>query len=335
MNTSVVESQFYEKDDGRYRCLLCPNFCVIQKGSRGRCGTRRAGVGMLQAVNYGQVSSLNIDPIEKKPLYHYHPGEEIVSVGSLGCNLSCDHCQNHTISQTKIGDRDTVYMEPQKLLDVCRSKGIRNLAFTYNEPTIWYEYIMDVLKGHDDIHGILVTNGYVNIPVLKELCTVVRGMNIDIKGFSEGFYRDVCHGSLAPILEATEYAFSRGVHIELTYLIIPGKNDDPVDLRRFCEWVTTELGSSVPVHFSRFHPDYLLMDLPDTPLETLALARDIAYEEGLEYVYIGNAPVHIDSHTYCPSCGEMIIQRKGYCTEILQIEGKECQICGKELNIIL
>lgn len=334
MNTSVIESQFYEKLDGKYRCQLCPNLCLIQKNSRGRCGTRRAGANILEAVNYGQVSSLNIDPIEKKPLYHYHPGEEVLSVGGLGCNLNCDHCQNHSISQTKIGDRDTDYIEPQQLLNICRSKGIRNLAFTYNEPTIWYEYIIDILKDQEDIHGILVTNGYVNLPALKGLCKVVKAMNIDVKGFTEKFYHDVCHGSLSPVLEATKFAFNQGVHIELTYLIIPEKNDNPADIRRFCKWVTTELGLSVPIHFSRFHPDYLLMDYADTPYETLTLARDIAYEEGLDYVYIGNAPIHIDIHTYCPGCGKMIIQREGYCTKILQTGDKACQNCGKELSII-
>ena len=159
-------------------------------------------------------------------------------------------------------------------------------------------------------------------------------MNIDIKGFTEEFYRDVCHGSLAPVLEAAKFAYSHGVHLELTYLIIPGKNDDLTDIRRFCQWVTTELGSSVPVHFSRFHPDFLLMDSKDTPFETLEMSRDIAYEEGLDYVYIGNVPTHTDSHTHCPSCGEMLIQREGYSTEILQIEENKCRICGKKLNII-
>lgn len=335
MNTSAVESRYYENLNGRYRCLLCPNFCVIQKGSRGRCGTRRANPEGLQAVNYGQVSSLNIDPMEKKPLYHYHPGEEVLSVGSLGCNLSCDHCQNHTISQTKIGERDTVFMEPEKLRELCRSKGIRNIAFTYNEPTIWQEYVVDVLRGQDDLHGILVTNGYVNIPPLQELCEVIKGMNIDIKGFSYEFYRNICHGALAPVLEAAKFVYSRGIHLELTYLVIPGRNDDPEEITRFCEWVTTELGFNVPVHFTRFHPDYLMMDIADTPLETLAAARDIAYTEGLEYVYIGNAPVHVDSHTYCPSCGELLIQRRGYETKILQVDDGKCRVCGKALDIIL
>jgi pyruvate formate lyase activating enzyme len=307
---------------------------MIEKGSRGRCGTRRAGADFLQAANYGQVSSLNIDPIEKKPLYHYHPGEDVVSVGSLGCNLSCDHCQNHTISQTKIGERDTMFVEPEKLRELCRSKGIRNLAFTYNEPTIWQEYVVDVLRGQEDLHGILVTNGYVNLPPLQELCEVVKAVNMDIKGFTYDFYRNLCHGSLAPVLESAKFLRSRGIHLELTYLIIPGRNDDRDELQRFCEWVTTELGTTVPVHFTRFHPDYLLMDLPDTPLEILTAARDIAYEEELEYVYIGNAPVHIDTHTYCPSCGEMVIHRKGYETEILQVEEGHCQVCGKKLDII-
>jgi pyruvate formate lyase activating enzyme len=302
---------------------------MIEKGSRGRCGTRRAGADFLQAANYGQVSSLNIDPIEKKPLYHYHPGEDVVSVGSLGCNLSCDHCQNHTISQTKIGERDTMFVEPEKLRELCRSKGIRNLAFTYNEPTIWQEYVVDVLRGQEDLHGILV-----NLPPLQELCEVVKAVNMDIKGFTYDFYRNLCHGSLAPVLESAKFLRSRGIHLELTYLIIPGRNDDRDELQRFCEWVTTELGTTVPVHFTRFHPDYLLMDLPDTPLEILTAARDIAYEEELEYVYIGNAPVHIDTHTYCPSCGEMVIHRKGYETEILQVEEGHCQVCGKKLDII-
>lgn len=334
-NTSVVDSRYYEAVDGGYRCLLCPNFCIIRKGSRGLCGTRRACPEGLRAVNYGQVSALNIDPMEKKPLYHYHPGEDVLSVGGLGCNLSCDHCQNHNISQTMVGEGDSTFISPEKLRELCRAKGVRNLAFTYNESGIWLEYILDVLEGQDDLHGIMVSNGYLNPEPVRDLCRVVRAMNIDVKGFSEEFYRNVCHGSLAPVLETAAIAHSEGLHLELTYLVIPGRNDSPEDIRKFCDWVGSSLSVSVPVHFTRFHPDYLMMDAPSTPLETLAAARDSAYDSGLKYVYIGNAPVHLDSHTYCPSCGEKVVERRGFEARFLNMEDGRCQVCGKQLDFIL
>ncbi len=333
-STDRVEASCYEREDGAYRCGLCPHRCRIAPGQYGRCGSRRGDKDMLVACTYGKVSSLCIDPVEKKPLYHWRPGTGCFSVGSVGCNMSCRHCQNYAISMLP-SEKRTAFMSPRELAAMCRSEGQDAIAFTYNEPAIWLEYIRDVMAADPGLKLILVTNGLVSKEPLLELCALADAMNIDVKGFTDEFYTKVCGARLADVLESAKTVAEQGVHLELTYLAIPGFNDSEDEVRRFCAWVRDELGEDVPVHFTRFHPDYRMTDVQPTPLETVLRCREIGMECGLHYVYAGNALTEDAGGTFCPECGTAVIRRLGYLTDIVCLDGDRCGACGHRLPIVL
>lgn len=289
---------------------------------------------MLVASTYGKVTSMNVDPMEKKPLFHFMPGGRCLSVGGSGCNMRCRHCQNYAISSVPTGRRRTTYVPPEELVERCRREGGGVLAFTYNEPSIWFEYIRDVARAGPDLRIVLVTNGLISEAPLRELCGIVDAMNIDVKGFTEGFYERVCGARLDDVLSSVRIAFSEGVHIELTYLVIPGYNDDPDEVRRFCEWVRDELSVDVPVHFTRFHPDYLMTDVPWTPVEEVVACREIGMSVGLRYVFVGNAPVDGAEDTICPSCGARAVKRFGFHVDTSGLDGSRCAKCGFDLGIV-
>lgn len=260
-NTERVEARYYHRDGDVYICDLCPHGCRIAPGQYGRCGARRGDDDMLVAYSYGKVSSLCLDPVEKKPLYHYKPGSRCFSVGSIGCNMSCRHCQNYAISMLSFGKKRTTYKSPEEIACLCRSEGKSIIAFTYNEPIIWFEYITDVMKADPDLNLLLITNGLVNREPLIELCRLTDAMNIDIKGFTDEFYMQVCGAHLADVQESARTVVEQGVHLELTYLVIPEFNDSEDEVRQFCEWVRDDLGEDIPVHFTRFHPDNQMTDV--------------------------------------------------------------------------
>ena len=264
-NTERVESRFYSRDGDSYVCGLCPHGCRLRPGQYGRCGSRRADEDMLVAYSYGKVSSIAVDPIEKKPLYHYRPRSRCFSVGSVGCNMRCRHCQNYSISMMSYGKKRTTYESPEELVAMCRHEGLDTIAFTYNEPGIWFEYIMDVMRADPDLHLVLVTNGFLNEEPLRQLCGVADAINLDVKGFTEDFYGKICEGRLADVMRSARIIRDEGVHLEITYLVIPGHNDSEDEVGSFCGWVRDELGADVPVHFTRFHPDFEMMDVPRTP----------------------------------------------------------------------
>jgi pyruvate formate lyase activating enzyme len=335
MNISPrVEARFYEKEGDAYRCGLCPHRCLIPVGRTGRCGARRGDEDMLVANTYGKVSSICVDPVEKKPLFHFHPGERIFSVGGIGCNMSCKHCQNYSISQSTSGKKRTTYESPEELVEMFRKERTDLVAFTYNEPAIWFEYMMDVMECAPDVTYTLVTNGFINEAPLKELCKHVSAMNIDVKGFKEDFYKDICGGHLNDVLRTAVTAFSAGVHIELTYLIIPGHNDSENEIENFISWVLNNLSPDVPVHFTRFHPDNIMNDVPWTQPKALIDAMDKAYDMGLNNVYVGNIVSEEGSDTYCSECGAVVIKRTGYQVSAVALDGLRCRGCGRKLYIV-
>ncbi len=330
-----VESRFYSRDGDAYICELCPHRCRIEIGRYGRCGSRRADEDMLVAYSYGKVSSLCVDPVEKKPLYHYKPKSRCFSVGGVGCNMSCKHCQNYAISMLSSGKKRTTYERPDELVNLCRNEKLDIIAFTYNEPGIWFEYIMDVMRLDPDLHCILVTNGLLCERPLRELCGVSDAMNIDIKGFTDEFYMKVCGAHLDDVLRSTKIVFEEGVHLELTYLVIPGYNDSDDEVSAFCRWVRDELSADVPVHFTRFHPDNEMMDVQWTPVEAVMHCRDLGLGCGLNYVYVGNTLTDSADDTYCPECGTATIRRLGYLVDITALDGDRCACCKHKMNIIL
>ena len=288
----------------------------------------------LVANNYGKVSSMSVDPIEKKPLYHYYPKSKIFSVGGIGCNMSCRHCQNYAISMSPSGRKRTTYESPEDLVAFCGKEKFDAIAFTYNEPVIWYEYIMDVVDEAPDMRYVLISNGLVNEDPLRELCRVSSAMNIDIKGFTDNFYMKVCGAHLSDVMRSTEIINEEGVHLELTYLVIPGYNDTEEEIEKFSSWVRDELSPKTPVHFSRFHPDFEMMDVPITTLETLLMCRETAMEGGIEYVYVGNVLDDEASSTYCPECGALVIRRTGYLVDLVALNGDRCARCKHKMHII-
>ncbi len=322
-------------EDNNVRCELCPYRCVLKEGQLGVCRVRKNIGGKLYTLNYGSVSSIAIDPIEKKPLFHFKPKSEVLSLSTVGCNMRCKHCQNWEISQAGMEFPYLKEMSPEEVMKIARN--YEGIAWTYNEPTIWHEFTLDVSKmaKKEGLYTVYVTNGYINKEPLREIGQYLDAMNIDVKAFRDEFYRKIAGARLQPVIDTVERAYRMGIHIELTYLIIPDLNDDSKEIRKFAEWVY-ELSPEIPVHFSRFFPMYKLTDKPPTPLKTMHNAYKIAKEVGLEYVYLGNTWEPEYESTYCPNCGNLLIERVYYNTELkgLTNDGR-CNRCGKKINIVV
>ena len=320
-------------NDGTLRCLLCPHMCLIRPGGKGVCGVRENCDGEIELITAGVISGYAVDPIEKKPLYHFFPGRKILSVGSYGCNLRCDFCQNYHISQN-VSYGEARRLDPEELVrQAAASDGNLGIAYTYNEPVIWYEYVSECasLAAGKGLKNILVSNGYIRAEPLKELTKLIDAFNIDLKSFSNDFYRRFTGATLEPVLEAIKVIAGSGRHLEVTTLILPGLNDSPDEMRWEAEWIAANAGKGVPFHLSRYFPMYRRGD-PATPPETIIKLREIA-EEYLDYVYTGNMPgTDSGSDTRCPSCREMVIRRSGYTTRVtgLTDDGK-CQKCGNKI----
>jgi pyruvate formate lyase activating enzyme len=316
-------------------CLLCPQYCKITPGNVGVCRARKNVAGQLVSLNYGEVTSFALDPIEKKPLYHFYPGSEILSVGTKGCNLSCGFCQNWQISQA---DAETYSITPAGLaeivLDYGRKKESVGLSYTYSEPLIWFEFVLETagLVREKGFKNVLVTNGHVNKDPLKELLPYIDAMNIDVKSFSPEFYGTVCHGKLEPVLRTAELAREEGCHIEITNLVIPGMNDSEDEIAKLVKWVAEALGDTTPLHFSRYYPAYEF-SRPPTPIQTLRKASDIAKND-LKYVYLGNVPGMEGCDTVCYECGKKVIERTVFGVARLSLRDAKCKYCGAPIHII-
>jgi len=317
----------------KVQCELCPKRCIIAPGQSGECRVRINIDGVLRTVVYGYPCSIHIDPIEKKPLFHFLPGSRILSIATAGCNLHCKNCQNWEISQANPEDTPAILCPPRKLVSLAKHYKCPSLAYTYTEPIVFYEYTYDTAKLAKEagIYNVLVTAGYINKEPWKRLLEVVDAANIDLKGITDEFYRRICSGTLKPVLDALIEAAASGILLEVTNLIIPTLNDKPQQIRQLARWVKVNLGSETPLHFSRFFPHYKMRHLPPTSAETLDIAREIAKDEGLHYVYIGNILSKIGQNTYCPSCNTLLIERSWYTILQNRLQNGRCPKCGKEI----
>lgn len=315
------------------QCELCPKMCMIEPGQSGECRVRINIDGVLRTVVYGYPCSMHDDPIEKKPLFHFLPASQILSIATAGCNLHCLNCQNWEISQANPEDTPAYICPPEKLVKIAKENNYQSIAYTYTEPIIYYEYTYDTSKlaREESIRNVLVTAGYINEEPWKRLLEVVDAANIDLKGITEKFYREVCSATLKPVLDALVIAKASGIHLEVTNLVIPTLNDEPKQIRQLCRWLKANLGRETPLHFSGFYPQYKMRHLPSTSLKTLEMAREIAMEEGLDFVYIGNVQSEEGENTYCPNCRKLLIERVRYIIRQNVLKDGCCPDCGKEI----
>ncbi len=316
---------------GIVKCLLCARGCIIRMGERGRCRTRMNVRGELKSLVYGRPVSIHVDPIEKKPFYHFLPGAAAYSLATAGCPLHCKFCQNWEISQASPEDYQSSSIPADRIVTAAAGKEAPVIAFTYNEPTVFAEYMIDIArkaKKHG-IRSVMISCGIMNETPLAELCGVLDAIKIDLKGYDEAFYRDVCGAELKPVLRSIQQIAGSRAHLEIVNLVVPTLNDSEKMLLGLIDWILGEVGPDVPLHFSRFHPDYQLRNLPPTPVATLERARETAMGRGLRYVYVGNVPGHPGNHTCCPSCGRAVIRRSGFFTVETQLRNGRCGFCGR------
>ncbi len=325
---------FETEPDGRLRCTLCPRDCRLAEGQAGFCFVRQNQGGRMVSLAYGRSTGFAADPVEKKPLNHFLPGTSALSFGTAGCNLGCRFCQNWDISKARLADRASVPHTPEEVVDLALAEGCRSLAFTYNDPVIWAEWAIDVAAEarRRGLKTIFVTAGYVTPEARPEIFAHMDAANVDLKGFTEGFYARVTLSHLAPVLDTLEWlAKETEVWVEVTNLVIPGLNDDPQETRALARWVKEHMGPEVPLHFSAFHPDFKMLDRPRTPAATLSRARDIARSEGLLYVYTGNVHDREGQTTWCPGCGTAVVERDWYAIGTVRLAGNRCAVCGQEI----
>ena len=327
-------SYYFKLDNKQVNCVLCPRRCVIPDGKRGFCGVRENRGGVLYSLVYGKPCSLHIDPIEKKPLFHVLPGSQAFSLATVGCNLKCKFCQNWQISQASPDDVRGESLTPAEVVARARESGAPVIAYTYTEPTIYYEYMIDIAKlaKKAGIKNVMHSAGFINEEPLRALCPYLDAANIDLKGFNNKFYSELTLGNVDDVLRTLKILKELGVWTEITNLILPGLNDDPAEIKKMCQWIKDNLGDRTPLHFSRFWPMYKLSNLSPTPVETLEKARQIAMEVGLKYVYIGNVSGTEAENTYCPRCGKPVIERSGYVVTAIHMVNGECEFCGEKIN---
>ena len=319
----------------KVQCELCPKLCLIQPGQSGECRVRINIDGVLRTVVYGYPCSIHIDPVEKKPLFHFLPGSKILSIATVGCNLHCKNCQNWEISQAnpEEGNIPAYNCPPERLVAETNKYQCPSIAYTYTDPIVYYEYTYDSAKlAHEaGIRNVLVTAGYINEQPWKKLLQYVDAANIDLKAITEDFYREVCSATLKPVQNALIVAKASEILVEVTNLVIPTLNDEPEQMRELSRWIKMNLGADTPLHFSGFYPRYQMRNLPATSLRTLETARKIAMEEGLNYVYIGNVASREGQNTYCPGCKKLLIERSGYTILKNRLRFGRCPDCSKEI----
>ncbi len=324
----------YSHPDRPVQCQLCANNCIINQGERGKCQARINIDGKLYSLVYGRPMTAHIDPIEKKPFFHFLPGHSAYSLATSGCPLRCRFCQNWTISQAKPEDYQQIQITPDEIVAYSISRSTDIIAFTYNEPTVFTEYLLDIARsGHQQgLRSVMISCGYMNEIPLGAICANLDAIKIDLKGFSNDFYREVCQAELEPVLRSIRQAAAAGIHLEIVNLVVPTLNDSNLMLGRLIDWIGREAGPDVPLHFTRFHPDYQMRNLPPTPIATLEKAYQMARDAGLHYPYIGNVPGHAGNSTYCPHCGALVIKRSGFFVlENLLINGN-CPVCQSAIK---
>ncbi len=333
----MKEALFYSAAaDGKTICGLCNHRCQIKPGKRGICGVRENQDGKLYSLVYGRLVSGNTDPIEKKPLFHFLPGTTSYSIATVGCNFHCQHCQNYQISQyphLSAGEITGNTRSPEQVVGAALSAGSASISYTYVEPTIFYEFAYDccVLAHEQGLKNVFVSNGYMTPEVSRHLAPVLDGINIDIKAFSDGFYKKICKARLQPVLDNVRLMHELGVWVEVTTLLIPGLNDSSAELQQLARFIK-DVDPTIPWHVTAFYPTYKLTDRPPTPVETLRKARDIGLKEGLSFVYEGNIPGEGGENTYCPNCGTEIISRYGMSTRAIKMQEGRCGSCQQVIQ---
>lgn len=325
------EAAFYvKKANGAVQCGLCPHGCLIPPGRRGFCRVRENQDGVLRSLVYGRPVSLGADPVEKKPFFHVRPGSSAFSLATVGCNLTCQFCQNYDISMANPEDIAVPYRAPEEVARLARESACNLLAFTYTEPVIFYEYMTDCARAAREagIGNLMISNGFITKRPLEALAPLLTAIKIDLKGFTEEFYRGTCGGRLQPVQETIKTLAALKVWTEVVTLLIPGLNDGEDDIRRLSAWVAKESGPDTPLHFSRFMPSYRMRNLPPTPYSTLRTARELALKEGCRYVYIGNAPGLGGENTACPACGTVVIERLSFRVLCNHLKNGCCPACS-------
>ena len=323
------EAEFFVETPRGIRCIKCPNECELRPGDTGRCRNRVNHRGKLYSIAYGNPCAVHVDPVEKKPFFHFLPSTRAFSIATAGCNLACLNCQNWEISQMSPKETQNADLMPADVVTSCNNNQCASIAYTYSEPTSFYEYTFDtaLLARKRGIKNLLKSNGYINQEPLRKLCGVLDAANIDLKSFDDALYGRLSGGKLAPVLDTLRTLKKEGVWLEITNLVIPGWTDDLTMVQKMCEWLSAYGLADCPLHFSRFTPLYKLAHLPLTPVSTLEHARDIAKKAGIKYVYIGNVPGHQSENTYCHGCGKLIIERRGYTITGKHISQGKCEYC--------
>ena len=315
------------------KCLLCAQGCVIEAGKRGKCRTRINFEGKLRTLSYGRPISIHVDPIEKKPFYHFLPGSQAFSLATAGCPLHCRFCQNWELSQSSPEDFPNRYVAPAEIVDATTAQQAPIIAYTYNEPTVFTEYLIDIagLGKQQGLRSVIISCGFMKEAPLRDMCEALDGIKIDLKGFSKDFYRKVCDAELEPVLRSIKQVAKSGRHLEIVFLVVPTLNDSDSMLSDLAEWVAGEIGPDVPIHYTRFHPDYKLLNLPPTPTATLERARSIAMDKGIHYAFVGNVPGHSGNNTFCPKCGKVVIERQGFFFKTTSLLNGKCKFCGEPI----
>jgi pyruvate formate lyase activating enzyme len=333
--SSPKEAMFYRKVDGQnLQCLLCPRKCLIADGKRGFCRNRENQEGTLYTLVYGRPAVVDIGPIEKAPLYHFIPGHFRLCLTNASCNLRCRHCQNWHLSQKSFEELDHYSYSPSEIVREVKKQGLNSVSFTYTEPTVYYEYLYDIstLAKERGIKTSIVSNGYISREPLLKLLTVLDAVKIDLKGFSEEFYKEVCSATLKPVLDSLLTVKKENIWLEIVNLVIPTLNDNPKMIDEMCRWIKENLGMDTPLHFTRFFPNYKLNHLSPTPISTLESSYEIAKKNGLRYVYIGNVPDHIYNSTFCPFCKQKVIQRNHFEILEMNIVNGRCKFCNTPIE---
>lgn len=329
-----MEAYLYEPlEDNKVRCNLCSHRCVIKEGSRGLCSVRENQAGILHTLVYGKVIARHVDPIEKKPLFHFLPGSFSYSIATVGCNFRCKFCQNADIAQMPTDHKGMIMgnaVTPEEIVDAAAKAGCRSISYTYTEPTVFFELAYDTAKiAHARaIRNVFVTNGYMTAEALEMIRPYLDAANVDLKAFTEKYYKGLCGARLKHVQKTLKRMKDYGIFVEITTLIVPGLNDDDAELQQLAGFIADDLGTGTPWHISRFHPTYKLTDRPPTPVKTLTKAREIGLQAGLKYVYTGNVPGDAGENTFCPACGEMVIERWGFQVGKVKIKNGCCSRCG-------
>lgn len=326
----MKEALFYKKEGDSIKCELCPRNCTIKENKKGWCSVRKNIKNKLYSLVYNKPCAMHVDDISKKPLYHFQPGSKSFSIGTVGCNLGCEFCQNYTIARALPEEHDFQEVKPEEVVKLAIKNNCSSIAYTYTEPGIFLEYVLDTAKlaKKSNIKNVIVSNGFINEKPLKELCKYIDTANIDLKAFNDNFYKKYCKAFLSPVLDSLKILKEKKIWLEITNLVIPGLNDNPKEFEKMCKWIKNELGKEIPLHLSRFYPYYKLDHIQPTSLQTLKKLSKIA-REYLDYVYIGNILTDKDENTYCDKCQSLLIEREGFNILKNNIKGGKCKDCKK------